>query len=127
MRVYFDSSIMVYHVENISPQAQQILNYIATQRAQVVISDLVRMECLVGPLKNGDTALVADFGRAFALAEVVPLTSYVFDEAARIRASGRFKTPDAIHLAAATVHQCDRLFTQDIKLAAFNGIPVDLL
>ncbi len=69
-----------------------------------MISDLTRMECLVGPLKSGDAAVEADFHAFFRVTNVVAITAAVCDRAARIRATYNFKPLDAPHLAAAVGH-----------------------
>ena len=58
---------------------------------------------------------------------VLALTAGVCDRAARLRAKYRFKTPDAIHLAAAIEHGCDRFLTNDVKLQRCSEIVVELL
>ena len=58
---------------------------------------------------------------------VLLLTGAVCDRAAELRAKYRFKTPDAIHLAAAIEHGCDRFLTNDVKLQSCSEIVVDLL
>jgi predicted nucleic acid-binding protein len=59
--------------------------------------------------------------------EVVGLTAAVFDRAAELRARHGFKTPDALHLAAAIVHGCDRFLTNDTRLNACTAIPIDVM
>src|SRR2546421_202086 len=80
---------------------------------------LTRLECRVKHLKTGDTALLQDFDDYFtgAITEVVTLSSQVMDRATDIRARHGFKTPDAIHLAAALVAGCDVFLTNDHRLA----------
>jgi predicted nucleic acid-binding protein len=55
------------------------------------------------------------------------LNSAVYDRAAEIRAQHGFKTPDAIHLAAAIESGCDRFLTNDRRLARFTGITVEIM
>ena len=45
----------------------------------LVVTEIVRMECLVGPIKAGDTALLAEFAAFFAAPGVViqPITGPV--------------------------------------------------
>ena len=62
MLTYFDSCIVIYLVETALPwftRIQSAMN--AIPRPQVCITDLVRLECRTGPLKRGDTRLLADF------------------------------------------------------------------
>ena len=59
----------------------------------IMVSDLTRMECLVGPLRSGHAALEAQFRVFFASAgvQVVPITAGVCDRAAQVRAATGFK------------------------------------
>ncbi len=123
MRVYFDSSAMIYFVEGVSPWAPRIQSRIDAG-ATMVLSDLTRMECCVLPLRTGNAALLARYVALFSVAEFAPITTAVFDRAAHIRAKHGFKTPDAIHLAAATKSGCDAILTNDVQLTRFPGVAV---
>src|SRR5205814_668359 len=105
---------------------------IAAARAagdRFAVTDLVRMECLVGPLRAGDAARQAGFVAFFAMpdVDVLPLTAAVCDRAAHIRAATRFRPLDALHLAAAVENGCDLFLTKDAGLSAFPGIPIEIL
>jgi predicted nucleic acid-binding protein len=87
------------------------------------------MECLVKPLRINDPSLVNDFERYFdtVISEMVPLSSDVMNKAAEVRAQYRFKTPDAIHLAAAVTFKCDVFLTNDHRLDRFTELAVEVL
>ncbi|MGH7171944.1 MAG: type II toxin-antitoxin system VapC family toxin [Gemmataceae bacterium] len=55
------------------------------------------------------------------------MTAAVCDRAADLRVKYRFKTPDALHLAAAIEHACDRFLTNDVQLKSCTEITVELL
>jgi predicted nucleic acid-binding protein len=64
MIVYLDTNIVIYTVEQNPVYGPKARTRLATARAAgdtLMISDLTRMECLVGPLKSGDTAVEADY------------------------------------------------------------------
>jgi hypothetical protein len=61
---------------------------------------------------------------ADAVMEIVALSREVMGRATEIRARYGFKTPDAVHLAAAIVTSCDVFLTNDHRLDRF---PVFLL
>ena len=126
MRVYFDSSAMIYFVEGVSPWASRIQARIDAG-ATMVLSDLTRMECCVLPLRTGNAALLSRYVAMFSVAEFVPITTAVFDRAAHIRATHGFKTPDAIHLAAAAESGCDAFLTNDARLAPFPDVAVEVV
>jgi predicted nucleic acid-binding protein len=129
---YLDASVLIPIVqgapEERASQRTQLAERIG-RATQWVASDLVRMECKVRPLARGDDALVGDIDSFFASPRIeclsfVPAT---FDRAAAIRARFGYRTPDALHLAAAGEAGCDFFVTSDRQLAAFTDIPVVLL
>ena len=106
MKVYLDSCIVIYLIEgNPENRAAAEAALQAHPPAATVVSDLVRLECRVGPLRKGDHVLLERFDNFFASTAVMPLGSAVYDLAAELRAQHRIKTPDAIHAAAAIFHQ----------------------
>jgi uncharacterized protein len=94
-----------------------------------MVSDLVRMECLVLPIRLGDTRLEAQYRAFFAQpdVQVVAITPAVCDRAARIRAAHHFKPMDALQLAAAVEHGANVFLTADNRLGAFAGLTVEVL
>ena len=84
------------------------------------MSELVRFECRVGPLKRADAPLLADYDAFFALPELMfaPFERAAFDHAAALRATIALKTPDALHVGAALTSGCDELWTNDRRFAA---------
>jgi len=69
-------------------------------------------------LRDKNTPLEEKFKRWFEDVVVLPVTSNVFTEAARLRADHpTLKTPDAIHLATALYHRCNEFWTNDERLA----------
>ncbi len=78
---------------------------------------------------TGDTAKLAVFDAFFLRPDVrvVPVSTAVFDRATQIRAAHKFKLGDALHLAAAVESGCDSFLTNDSRLSAFTGIPVEVL
>jgi predicted nucleic acid-binding protein len=64
---------------------------------------LVLLETLVGPLKAGDGALAQAYEQLFQQPQtrLLPITLAVLREAARLRATTKLKTPDAIHASTA--------------------------
>jgi predicted nucleic acid-binding protein len=51
----------------------------------------------------------------------------VFRRAAKIRARYNFRTPDALHLAAAVEGACDLFITNDAQLTRFTGLVVEVV
>lgn len=94
-----------------------------------IVSDLTRLECRVKPLRNGNVHLLQDYDDYFqeAVVEIIPLSREVIDYATEIRAQYGFKTPDAIHLAAAVVSGCNVSLTNDHRLDHFAGIAIEVV
>jgi uncharacterized protein len=132
MRVYCDSVILMYFFDHTGPFNMRATNRLAAIAAtgdRIAISDLVRLEYRVKPVKNGDTTKLALFDAFCAQpdVQVVPITKAVFDRATVIRATRNFKLGDSLHLAAAAEAGCDRFLTNDARLSAFTDIPVEVL
>ena len=132
MRVYSDSVILIYHFEGTPPfkaRATARLGALWAAGDTLVISDLVRLECRMLPIRLGDAVRLADYDNLFAQPNVtlVPITTAVFDRATVIRAALNFKLADSLHLAAAVEAGCDRFLTNDARLSAFIDIPVEVL
>lgn len=117
MLVYCDSMILIYWLDHTGLFQVRAANRMAALQPagdQIAISDLTRLECRVGPLKRQDAAVAAAFDQLFAQPSlrIVPLTAGVFDRATQLRADHGFKTPDALHLAAAIEASCGRFSHQ---------------
>jgi predicted nucleic acid-binding protein len=132
MLIYCDSVILIYYLDAVGPLHQRAANRLAALAAAgdgIAVSDLTRLECRVKPIQLGDAPALAKFDTFFALPDVrkVPLTTAVYDRATDIRAQHKFKTADAIHLAAAVESGCGAFLTNDARLAAFPVITVEIL
>ncbi|MDA1049051.1 MAG: type II toxin-antitoxin system VapC family toxin [Planctomycetota bacterium] len=129
MRIYLDANPVIYTVERMEPYAAIVDARLAAIGIVRVASDLTRLECRVKPIQLGNTAVLRDFDEYFAenVSEIVPLTRAVMDRATEIRAQFGFKTPDAIHLAAATAANCDVFLTNDHRLDRFTEITVEVI
>src|SRR5262245_10722039 len=88
--------------------------------AMLCFSDLVRLECLVDPIRRGDEEQRNVFEAQFQRMTYLSLSPPVFDLAAELRAQHRIKTPDAIHAAAAILNGCDEFWTNDRRLVALE-------
>lgn len=80
------------------------------------------MEALVGPLKSGNTTLLNAFEQALlgTNMRLIPITQPILREAARLRATTKLRTPDALHAATAQQTGCVLFVTND---AGFRGVP----
>lgn len=129
MRIYLDTAPIIYVVEQVEPYVALLDRRLGQASVELLISDLTRLECRVKPIRLRDAALLADYDQFFAeaVSAIVPLTAEVMDIATEIRATYGFRTPDAIHLAAATEAQCELFLTNDVRLQRYTSIPVHIL
>lgn len=68
MQVFIDANIAIYLIEQPAvwgPRATSRIDMILAAGDQLAISDLVRMECRVGPLSSGDALTLAHFDSFF--------------------------------------------------------------
>lgn len=129
MRVYLDAAPLIYLVEDVAPFAALLETRLAAPDTIQVCSELCRLECRLKPLCDGEVALLTAFDSYFAdiIAEIIPLSRQVIDQATELRARYGFKTPDAIHLAAAISSGCDLFLTNDHRLDRCMEIAVETL
>jgi predicted nucleic acid-binding protein len=130
--VFLDANPIIYHVEQPPVWGRKATARLAALRAageDLAVTELVRMECLVGPVQAGDASVEADFAAFFSAphVRVLPITTAVAERAARIRAAHRFKPLDALHPAAAVEHGCGLFLTNDAGLKGFPDLTVEIL
>src|SRR5262245_45415882 len=106
MLVFLDANIVIYLVERPSTWGERALTRLQRLRdagEKFAVSELVRMECRVGPSIRSDADLLAEFDAFFGASdlEILPLSRAVCDRATDIRARHRIRTPDALNLASA--------------------------
>lgn len=122
VKVYLDTCVLIYRVEGTEPYSQAVATAVrSVPDADFCISDLVRLECLVGPIRRGDDALRTVYERQFEHFTLVPLDRAVFELAAEFRARTSLRIPDGLHAAAAVAHGCDELWTNDTRLDRLAG------
>lgn len=132
MLVYLDSNVVIYLIEQpaqFGPRASARVAALAAAEDRIVVSDLTRLECRANAVASGDRDTLAQYDAFFAQAveRVMPLTAAVCDRATIIRGQYRFKTPDALHLAAAIEAGCAIFLTNDNRLTGFADLTVETL
>lgn len=119
-RIYVDSNIFIYAVDGdaqVGAKAVGLLEALEAGPVQVVISSLVRAECLVGSWKTGRSQDRDLFTLLLETPVSVPLSDRVVELAAQIAGQNGIKLADAIHLAAAERSGCTGFLTNDRTLA----------
>lgn len=130
--VYLDANSMIYSVEKHPvywPLLQPLWLAAKGKTIEIVSSDLTLMESLVGPLKSGDTALANTYEQLFQQAQtrLLPITQAILREAARLRATTKLKTPDALHAATVLLAGCVLFVTNDAGFRSMTSLPVVIL
>ncbi|MCC5872574.1 MAG: type II toxin-antitoxin system VapC family toxin [Gammaproteobacteria bacterium] len=116
--IYLDSCRLIYLVESDPFRAPQVRQAMSEYRdGSFAVSALVRLECLVHPLRTGDARLARRYKGALERLHWLTIPDEVYDLAAELRARHGLKTPDALHLACARHHACEALWTNDDRLA----------
>ena len=100
-----------------------------TKTIEVVSSDLVLMKALVGPLKSGNTILERAYEQALLGTDMrlLPITRPILREAARLRATTKLRTPDALHAATAREAGCVLFVTNDAGFRGLGSVPLVIL
>ncbi len=127
--IYVDACLLIYAFEDHPRHGARVRRRLAAAPPDTLaISPLVQLECLVGPMKTGNSVLQRYYEEGLRQLVSLSLPEAVFLQAARARAQFGLKTPDAIHLAAAQHHRCAALWTNDDRLAhAAHGLAVNVL
>jgi predicted nucleic acid-binding protein len=130
--IYLDASGFIYSVERIEPYHTLLAPlWHQAQAGQFVIvsNELVVLETLVKPLREGDTVLAQLFRALLHAREVqlIPATLALWEHAARLRAHTGLKTPDALHAATALDVASTLCITNDRDFRRVEGLPVVVL
>ncbi len=130
--VTLDTSVLIYHLEDIKPYSElteEIFGTIAGGTVQAILSTITVAELLVKPFQSGDVErveLCERFLLSFPHADLAAPDDRIAREAARIRATYRVRTPDAIFLATALVHEAP-LISNDHALKRLWPKPAPIL
>lgn len=125
--IYVDACLLIYAFEDHPQHGAKVRTQMAAA-GQLAISPLVRMECLVGPMRSGNLALQRYYEEGLQHLHLLPLPEAVYTMATTLRARFGLKTPDALHLATAQFHRCEGLWTNDDRLGhAAHGLAVNVL
>ena len=93
----------------------------------VVTSVMTLLEALVRPIREGNIALAQKY-KTFLLdsinVEMLDISQNIAEEASRLRALYKIRTPDAIHLATALNAKATYFLTNDIALSSSPGIKI---
>ena len=134
--IALDTSVFIYQLEanpRYLPFTDHIFSWLERAGGQGVTSTITMAELLVQPYREFDEQRVDAF---FALPSTFPNLQWIApnleiaDLAARIRASHRLRTPDALQAATAAHAGATGLITNDVvfeRLDAFETLVLDQL
>lgn len=127
MKTYLDASAVI-HASQDSPIGQRLRGQIESACDETfAVSPLVRMESLVRPTRTGNREHLRRRLTILEGCTTLPIDAETFRLATHVRAAHNLSTPDAIHLATAGQHDCDRLITGDRKLLRIaEGFVIDV-
>ncbi|MXZ91530.1 MAG: type II toxin-antitoxin system VapC family toxin [Chloroflexi bacterium] len=129
---YVDANAIIYSVERVEPYRSLLAPMWEAARAgrfTLASSELVALEILVKPLRDGNVRLEMLFRSILDAAEMdlIPATLETWEDAARIRAETGLATPDALHAATALRAGCALFITNDTGFRRVQGLPVVVL
>ena len=127
--IYLDACLVIYLIEKHARWGGRVAEAIAEAvQSRFGVSPLVKLECLVGPIKRGDPVLYRAYAAFFERLAALAMPEPVYVQAAEVRARFGLRTPDALHLACAQHHRCEALWTNDDRLAqASHGLARNIL
>jgi predicted nucleic acid-binding protein len=114
--IYLDSCLVIYLAEDRSRQERIARAMQQETEASFALSPLVKLECLISPLKHGDLSLERFYLDMFDRFITLEMSETVYLQGARLRARFGLRAPDALHLACALHHRCESLWTNDNRL-----------
>ncbi len=128
--VFLDTAPLIYlfeEHERFFPPVRRILDDAYAVGAQLVSSMVTYIEVLTVPTRGGDTKLASRYRQFLTNSEslsIYPLNISVANEAVRLRAQHKLRTPDAIQVATAVVCGVDYFLTNNRDLARVRDVDV---
>ena len=132
-KVGLDSSILIYHLEDIAPYAdltEAVFARIAEGSLHAVISTVSLTEILVQPFRAERQDQIDGFEKfLFSLPNTdLKAPDYpVAKGAARLRSKYRIRTPDALLLSTAIGEKAEAFLTNDARLRALKAEGISAL
>ncbi len=123
--IYFTEQNGAY-LEMVDPFFQALGN----GELQVVTSVMTLLEVLVRPIRDGNLTLAQTY-RDFLLnttnVAIYDISQEIAEDAARLRALYKIRTPDSVQLATAIHEKATFFLTNDIVLASLSNIKILVL
>ncbi len=132
-KVGLDTSILIYHLEDIEPYAdltEVAFSAIAEGLPRAVLSMISITELLVQPFAKGEedrTRIFEQFILSLPNTDLIPPTYSIAREAARLRAKYAIRTPDALLISTALSEKVEAFLTNDSRLRSLKAEGVNIL
>jgi len=132
-KVGLDTSILIYHLEDIEPYAdltEATFSAVAEGSVRAVLSMISITELLVQPFAKGEDDRVTIFEQ-FILSlpntDLIAPTYTITKEAARLRAKYAIRTPDALLISTALSEKAEAFLTNDSRLRSLKAEGISIL
>ena len=130
-RVYLDANVVIYLVEKNSDYhslVRHILRELAQEGAELISSELVVSECMMGAVRRDNESVLLAYERFFDGdrfgIELQPLSSRVLWTAPQVSLDFKLDLPDALHFATALDQGCDAFVTNDKGFTDGEPFPI---
>lgn len=128
--VCLDTSIFIFFIEEKDPYISiinPIFEALHEGRLTGVTSGITLLETLVIPLRSKNMILASKYEQLLCNSKgllYLDLDRNLLRHAAYLRASFSIKTPDAIQIATAQLHNCSAFVTNDRRLPDIAGLQI---
>ena len=132
-KIALDSSILIYHLEDINPFSsltQHLFAEIGFSNLICVVPVLCITELLAKPYQVEDLQKVKaceEFIFSIPTGVLASIDFEVAKEAARIRGVYNLHTPDALFVATALKNNCDAFITNDLALKRVSSKEIEII
>ena len=130
-RVYLDANVIIYLVEKNSDYhglVHQILRELRLEGVDLISSELVVSECLMGAVRRDNEAVLLAYERFFDGdrfgIELQPVSARVLWTAPQVSVDFKLDLPDALHFATALDQGCDAFLTNDKGFTDGEPFPI---
>ncbi len=134
--LYIDAASFIYYAELRPIYADKMIAVFSLAIANqigLVTSTVTLTECFTKPLKDRNYEIVDTYERMFSETRdisLVPVNKAISRRAADFRAAYNLRTPDSLHIATATMADCDAFLTNDFglrRVTEFRVLTLDTL
>jgi len=128
--VCVDTSPLIFFIEEhptYGPVLDPFFESVSRGEITLITSTIALLEVLVHPIRHDDEPLAQSYNDILLSSphiSTLPVTPLTAQVAAEIRAEGKLKTPDAIHLATALTHKATTFLTNDRDFGSNPSIEI---